>query len=178
MVRPALTIENVQAVASGVFGVVAEKVKPLDSYDDQNALITTTAGEQFVLKISNTDFGTDGLEMQNQALLALHGAGMHVPCPVARKDNGKYIADFTDSAGKHFDVRLVTFLPGKLMGHAKQSYSPELLQHLGQTCGQADQVLLKFKHNAAKGRDLEWDLGNFHHARRHLKELGQVQGET
>jgi Ser/Thr protein kinase RdoA (MazF antagonist) len=132
--RPELGADEARHVAATEFGINVSQVKALDSYDDQNFLLTVASGEQYVLKISNTDFSPDGLEMQNAALLALHGEGLKVPCPVTCT-SGENICKCVDSSGRSFDVRLVTFLPGKLMGHAKKSYSVRLLQQLGQTAG-------------------------------------------
>ena len=134
MVRPSFSMSAAAEVAKRVFDIAVDEIKPLDSYDDQNCLIKSKT-KQYVLKISNTDFATDGLDMQNTALQALHEVGMPVPCPVACRGGNSAFISFATDKGVQFDVRLVTFLPGKLMGHAKSSYSPELLRSLGRTVG-------------------------------------------
>jgi Ser/Thr protein kinase RdoA (MazF antagonist) len=83
MPRPTFDLSDAKRLALELFNVESSAVSMLDSYDDQNFLVKIASDAQYVLKISNTDFDTDCLEMQNAAMLLLHEKGLPVPCPIA-----------------------------------------------------------------------------------------------
>jgi Ser/Thr protein kinase RdoA (MazF antagonist) len=174
--RPTFTPQHAAVVAEREFGVKPVRVSALDSYDDQNFLLHMELAEggdtpRFVLKVSNPDFATSGLDMQNQAMLRCQDHGLPVPqvqaCTAAADEGvARFICRCEDgSSGTAFDVRLVTYLPGTLLAKAEQS--PALLQDLGEVVARADSVLESFSHEAG-GRDLDWDLANFRRAHQYL----------
>jgi hypothetical protein len=83
MPRPAFELTEAKQLTFQVFGIESSTISLLDSYDDQNFRVETANDDGYVLKISNTDFDSDCLQMQNAAMHLLHEKGLPVPCPVA-----------------------------------------------------------------------------------------------
>jgi Ser/Thr protein kinase RdoA (MazF antagonist) len=126
----------------------------LPSERDQNFLLTTAAGDRFVLKIANGGEDRAMLEAQNAAMA--HVAARVAFCPrVVPARSGDAIAMTSD--GNHF-VRLVTYLAGMPLAKT-ESRPPALFENLGHAIGQLDAALADFDHPAIH-RDFHWDLAN------------------
>ena len=129
----------------------------LPSERDQNFLLTTTAGERYVLKVANAAEDRARLEAQNAAMA--HVAGRVAFCPrVLPTIAGDTIGIAT--GGSHL-VRLVTYLPGVPLAKAG-ARTPALLDNLGRAIGRLDAALVDFDHPAIH-RDFHWDLANAAH---------------
>ena len=140
-------------LARDLYGLTAA-ASPLPSERDQNFLVTTTAGDRYVLKVANGAEDRAMLEAQNAAMA--HVAGRVAFCPrVVPTLSGDSIA-FTPDGG-HF-VRLVTWLTGTPLA-AVSARTPALLENLGAAIGRLDLALADFDH-AAIHRDFHWDLVN------------------
>jgi Ser/Thr protein kinase RdoA (MazF antagonist) len=152
---PHFTMAEAVSFAQSLYGITATAT-PLTSERDQNFLLTTTEGCQYVLKIANAQEERATLELQN---LTLHYVATHSDIPVAHLQttvDGKTIATVLGAeAATHF-VRLLTYLPGKPLGTVKP-HAPELLHNLGEYLGKLDKALATFDHPAAD-RVLQWDL--------------------
>ncbi len=130
-------------------------VAPLPSERDQNFLVTTPAGERFVLKISNGTEDPLPLDAQTLAMERLADAGL--PCPAVRRSAvGARIATAVGPDGRSHFVRLVTHLDGVPLAHARR-FTPVLCRAIGRRLGEIDQELASFDHPGAH-REFHWDL--------------------
>ncbi|MCE7986299.1 MAG: aminotransferase class III-fold pyridoxal phosphate-dependent enzyme [Caldilinea sp. CFX5] len=139
------TLYNINATATA-----------LTSERDQNFLLTTAEGCQYVLKVANAQEAYATLALQN---LTLQHVATHSTIPVAHLQatlDGQTIATVTGAEGASHFVRLLTYLPGKPLGTVKP-HAPELLHNLGEYLGKLDKALATFDHPAAS-RLLQWDL--------------------
>jgi len=124
----------------------------LPSERDQNFLLTTKAGEKFVLKIANALESRTFLEAQNSVLKHLE---RHVSIcqKLLTATSGEEIV----TVKSHF-VRLVHYLPGVPLAEIRP-HTSGLLHDLGRKLGQLAQALTDFDHPAVH-RDFHWDLAN------------------
>jgi len=136
---------------------------PLPSERDQNFVLTTAAGERYVLKIANGAEDRAMLEAQNAAMA--HVADRVTFCPrLLPTIAGPTIGMTPDD--RHL-VRLVTYLPGAPLAtvgglertarRANRTRSVALFENLGRAVGGLDAALADFDHPAAH-RDFHWDL--------------------
>ncbi len=131
--------------------------RTLPSERDQNFYLKTETGQEFVLKIANVAESREILDLQNQAMLHLaervHSLSLPRVCKTAERE---LITTITSQDGATHFMRLLTYVPGKLLAHVKP-HSPELLHSLGRVLGIIDHALYDFSHPAAR-RELKWDL--------------------
>lgn len=162
---PAFDVAAAQEIAEELFGITAA-ARALPSERDQNFLLTTEAGEKFVLKIANALEPRELLEAQNAVLehLAKHVAFTPRVLPSLKGERISARAD-------HF-IRLVTYLPGVPLAEITP-HSPALLRDLGSKLGHMDRVLAGFDHPAVH-RDFHWDLAN---GNRVIDEYGHLVTE-
>lgn len=153
---PRFTAEEARTLARERFGVTAT-ASMLPSERDQNFLLATDAGPEFVLKIANAAESRLILEAQNAALthLARQAPTLRVP-QVRPARTGERITVVQGSDGASHFARLLTYLPGHLFVEAAP-HSSELLQSLGTFFGRLDQALAGFSHPALQREHL-WDL--------------------
>lgn len=153
---PLLTAEAACALARERFGVTAT-ASPLPSERDQNFLLTTPAGPEFVLKIANAADPRALLEAQNAALahVAQRAPGLRIP-QVRPSITGDLITTVAGADAAQHSVRLLTYLPGHLLVEAAP-HSPALLRSLGAFFARLDQALADFAHPALRREHL-WDL--------------------
>ncbi|HEV2388970.1 MAG TPA: aminotransferase class III-fold pyridoxal phosphate-dependent enzyme [Candidatus Acidoferrales bacterium] len=153
---PAFTAADASLIARQSYGLRAT-ARPLPSERDRNFLLTTEAGEKFVLKIASAFDDPAVLDFQNRALerLALRLPALAVP-RLRPASTGEPIARIAASGGATHLVRLLTYIPGKLLAEVAP-HTPALLRSLGGVLGQIDAALADFDHPAAE-RELKWDL--------------------
>ena len=152
---PNFTIEAATSLAEKLYGLSANATV-LPSERDQNFLLATDEGQQFVLKIANSLEDRALLEAQDGALS--HLARFVAFCPrVVPTVAGAMLSEIASPTGEHL-VRLVTYLPGTPLATAPH-HSPELLIDLGSRMAQVDRALVSFDHPALH-RDFHWDLAN------------------
>ena len=129
----------------------------MPSERDQNFLITNSAGEKFVLKISNSLEAPELLDAQNAVLK--HLATRVSFCQrLVRNVSGEENVSIRAPNGAAHLVRLVHYLPGVPLAEIKPQ-SNGLLRDLGRKLGQLDRALTDFDHSAVH-RDFHWDLAN------------------
>ncbi|GAB4115231.1 MAG: aminotransferase class III-fold pyridoxal phosphate-dependent enzyme [Roseiflexaceae bacterium] len=153
---PRFSLAEAAEIAALHYGIHAEAVALPGEYD-QNIRLTTAQGEQFVLRIAHVGEDADLLEAQNAALehVAAHAPGYHFQ-RLIRSLQGQALVRIPSPDGGDHLVRLLTFVPGRLMAESRP-HSPALLQSLGGTLAALDQALLSFAHPATH-RTLKWDL--------------------
>lgn len=148
---PAFDTAKAATIASEHYGL-SVNARPLPSERDQNFLLTTAAGEKFVLKIANGEESHEFLEAQNAVLRQV--ARKAAFCQSLRLTTSGHEMTTVES---HF-VRMVHYLPGVPLAEAKP-HSSELLHDLGRKLGQLTRALADFDHPATH-RDFHWDLAN------------------
>ena len=153
---PTFSPEDAIQIAQKFYNLITT-AKSLPSYQDENFMLSTEAGERYVLKIANGAEIRANLEAQNQVMG--HLAQMIKFCPqVISSQNGDEILIVeSPSEVKHF-VRLVTYLPGKPMGFIKR-HSPELLNDIGFKLGQLTSALQGLDYISLQ-QGLQWDFAN------------------
>jgi Ser/Thr protein kinase RdoA (MazF antagonist) len=150
---PRFDAAGAERLARDRYGFTVAAV-PLPSERDQNFLVTTPAGERFVLKIANGLEDRAMLEAQNEAMA--HVATRVDFCPrIVAAISGDTIALTPDR--DHF-VRLVTYLAGTPLAKIA-TRDGAFLEKLGRAIGRLDAALADFDH-AAIHRDFHWDLAN------------------
>lgn len=158
---PTLSSAEALAVAHTHFGLRAS-ARPLDSDRDQNFLLETgpaTAPERYVLKIANADELRPTLDAQNAAMEHIARMDPGLPCPRVRAaSNGDAIVALDGEGGQQHLVRLLTYLPGRLLAETRP-FPAHLLSDLGAVLGRVDRALATFEHPGTTRR-LPWDLAH------------------
>jgi len=154
--RPQFSEVQALVIAKDVFGVVGE-IRELPSERDRNFYLLTDVGEEYVLKIAATSEPRAILEFQNQAMRHLQKSAEGVRSSrIISTRSGEPIGVVDDAAGVSHFVRLVSYLPGKVMAEVNP-HSAKFLQELGVFFGHLSKALDSFTHPAAN-RELYWDL--------------------
>ena len=131
----------------------------LDSYSDQNWLLTSDAGQRFVVKVANANTAFVDVDMQNAAMAHLKKQGIAVPSVILNAD-GQEITCVKGLGEWVFFMRLLPFLPGSLYADTKPaSHGAELWHSLGACLARIDNALEAFHHPGA-ARFLDWDLAH------------------
>ncbi|MBI4401702.1 MAG: aminotransferase class III-fold pyridoxal phosphate-dependent enzyme [Nitrospirae bacterium] len=167
---PQFSENEARTLARDLFGVTAT-ARPLPSERDQNFLLETGSGPEFVLKIANSAEARGVLEAQNAVLEHLARQAPSLQCPRVRATTtGETIGMVRrPDVSVHF-VRLLTYVPGHLLVEVSP-HPPDLLHSLGAFFGRLDQALASFGHPALK-RKLHWDLKHASDVvARHLEHL-------
>jgi hydroxylysine kinase len=151
---PSLSIAQAVEIAAGSFGIKC-KAEILTSERDQNFLLVTPTGIEYVLKVSNPAEDIDITDFQTQALLHVAATDPTVPIQrvVLAPDGGASIR--VNAAGIEQTVRLMTFIKG-VSSHAAPRTSAQR-RRIGQILANLGLALRDFTHPAAS-RSLLWDI--------------------
>ncbi len=153
---PAFTSHDAERIASEFYRLHTT-ARPLPGERDYNFYLHTPSGEEYVLKIAHAEDQRALLDMQHQALKHLAKREPSLALPQVRHTyDGEAIATTTSPTGTAHLVRLLTYVPGKLLAAARP-HTDELLSSLGNVLGKIDRGLSDFAHPAAQ-RSLKWDL--------------------
>ncbi|MFX1416119.1 MAG: aminotransferase class III-fold pyridoxal phosphate-dependent enzyme, partial [Promethearchaeota archaeon] len=121
--------------------------------------MTAESGEEYILKIAAVSERREVLEFQNSAMQHISEYGDRVQCPVVvETSDGEQIGSVDDEEGNSHFVRMLTFVPGKVLAKVNP-HPPELLRRLGESVGHLTKALQSFSHPAAS-REFYWDLRN------------------
>jgi 4-aminobutyrate aminotransferase-like enzyme/Ser/Thr protein kinase RdoA (MazF antagonist) len=152
---PAFSTDEVQEIARDLYGLDGS-FTPLDSERDQNFRIDTTNGDQFVVKIANSDVDPGILMMQIEALDHIGIVDPKLPVPrVCYSRNESALERTQASDGRsHFD-HVLTYMPGRYPpgGSTRRA----LLRSSGACLARLILALRGFYHPAAE-YELLWDL--------------------
>jgi 4-aminobutyrate aminotransferase-like enzyme/Ser/Thr protein kinase RdoA (MazF antagonist) len=165
---PRFTNEDAVRLARAHYGLEV-MADPLPSERDQNFHLRDAAGQQFVLKIANSEETPEVLDLQNKALTFLGDHDNGLEWPQVTGDQQTCIAD---NGTTHF-VRLLSWVDGVPFASV-HPHRPELLSSLGRALARIDASLGKFSHPAAH-RVLHWDLRQAAMATPHLGLLTNSQ---
>ena len=165
--RP-VPIERAIALVRECYGFEAQAAR-LTGERDENFRLSARNGAEYVLKIANPAENAALTELQIAALLHLERTAPTLPCPrVVRALNGDTHVGFADEAGSARTARVLTFLPGRLLGTA--SRSPQQRADCGRTGGRLSCALRNFEHRAMH-RAIIWDVRHAEHMWRLLEQL-------
>lgn len=153
--RPNLAVERIAAILDAEWGISGELVD-VGGDRDQNLVVTTTAGTNYLLKIGQPGEAPGVLDMQLAALrhAAQHDPGLGIP-PVIPKSNGEYLHALPADTGGAWLLRVFGYVAGKPIGTRPRP--PALLREVGSTMARLDRALAGFFHPEA-GHDLLWDI--------------------
>jgi 4-aminobutyrate aminotransferase-like enzyme/Ser/Thr protein kinase RdoA (MazF antagonist) len=152
--KPGFTEREAAAIAKNVFAV-AGRADALPGERDQNFLLTSAAGERFVLKIANAMEERRMLETQNRVMRHLGEKLSFCPRVVATT-GGDWVGEVAAPNGRRHFVRLVTYLPGQSLALVARQGSG-LMHDLGHRIGEMAAALAGFDVPGAH-RDFQWDL--------------------
>ena len=155
--RPQFTHDEAARIVENMYGRSPAAIQKLPSDRDQNFHLTIDSGEGFVLKIANAGEAEEMMDLQNSALqhLAKDAPSLSIPRICLTRDNSMMTTAVNTEGKTHF-VRLLTYLPGRLLAHV-QPHSPALFHDLGRFLGRLNKALVDFEHPAAR-RPIAWDL--------------------
>ena len=165
---PPLSTELAVALARDRYGLNARAIR-MTGERDENFRLSGADGTEYVLKIAHPDEEASVTELLTAALLHVEQTDPSLPCPrVLPARSGDTQIQFMDQSRQSRTARLLTYLPGKLLGSATRSQQQR--RCCGRMAGQLTKALRSFKHRAAH-RDLIWDLRHSAQMRDLLDEL-------
>jgi hydroxylysine kinase len=136
---------------------------------DENFRLSAADGPEYVLKIANPAEEPAVTDLPTAALLHLEKIDPSFPCPrVVRERNGGTHVRFTDEDGHERTARVLTYLPGKLLGTAARSQRQRAA--CGRMGARLTTALRTFEHPAAH-RAVVWDVRHAAQVRRLLEQL-------
>lgn len=155
--RPELLESDIRHLAEDLFGILdIEVVKTLPSYLDQNFLIRTKSGAQYVFKIANPSEEKSVLDLQNKAMQYLQKTGFANLVPRVKLSKNGHDLEQVINRGQRFWIRVLSYLSGEILVHARPQKNA-LLKDIGHFLGNIDKALTNFEHAAAY-RFMQWDL--------------------
>ena len=165
--RP-MPVEQVLAIVREHYGL-EPRTSRLTGERDENFKLTTDDDAEYVLKIANPAENPAETDLQTAALLHIEKTDPALPCPrVVRDRTGGTHVRFVDACGAERTARVLTFLPGLLLGASTRSQRQRAA--CGRIGAQLTLALRGFEHPAAK-RTIVWDVRHTRHMRRILEEL-------
>jgi 4-aminobutyrate aminotransferase-like enzyme len=153
---PALREEAARHILREGFGVEPSSLKLLAGERDQNFRVDTTAGQRFLLKISNPADDGPILAMQTAALLHIERVDPGLPVmralPTAA---GESWLEVPGPESQTYPARLFTFLPGRAT--ANTALTTAAIWSHGQATARLGRALRGFFHPAAD-YEILWDI--------------------
>jgi Ser/Thr protein kinase RdoA (MazF antagonist) len=161
-------LERAVELARERYGVQARAVR-LTGERDENFKLTTAAGAEYILKIASPAEEPMVSELLTAALRHLEKTDPTLPCPrVVCARGGAPQVRFVDHLGVERTARMLTYLPGKLLGTTRGSAAQRAA--CGRMAGRLTQALGDFGHPAAQ-RAMIWDLRHVGQVPRLLEDL-------
>jgi Ser/Thr protein kinase RdoA (MazF antagonist) len=153
--RPALSEDRAAELLLEHYGL-AGKLEPQDSERDQNFLLRSTSGRNYVLKIANAAEAEAITDLQVAALLHLETAPVAglVPKVVRTRDGGTRLR-VRAVDGRVHTVRVLSWLPGSL--RPPDTLSTIALYRMGGTLAALGNALAGFDHPMSD-YPLLWDI--------------------
>ena len=157
MVCPQFPESEVRALLREQYGIQADALKPLGSFQDQNFAVTSSDGQQFVLKIANHATPPAELELQNRVMAHLAARDPSFPTPriIPARDGAAMPTVLRD--GEAYPVRLLTYLPGEMLARVGGLPAPALLESIGAFAGRLAALLSDCPPPDAPSAS-QWDL--------------------
>src|ERR1700732_4680955 len=149
-------IERAVALVREHYGLETHAAR-LTGERDENFKLSAPDGTEYVLKIANSAEQPAVTDLPTAALLHLEKIDPAFPCPrVVRecKGGGIYVR-FADEDGHERTARVLTYLPGRLLGTAVRSQRQRAA--CGRIGARLTTALRTFEHPAAH-RAIVWDV--------------------
>lgn len=153
--RPALAADPILRTLDDAWNIRGT-ARDVGGDRDQNAVITTTDGTRYLVKIaqSGEDPGVLGLQIAALNHIAIHDPDLPVPRVIPTREGATTHAVPAGDGGSHV-FRVFSFLPGTPILDAGRP--PALLRSLGALLARVDRALQGLFH-AHAGHVLPWDL--------------------
>ena len=152
---PGFSTGQVLEIAKALYGLTGG-ISPLDSERDQNFLMETLTGDQFVIKITNRAVDPAVLKMQVEALGHIAKVDPELPVPrVVYSRDGLALEQIQAESGLTHFIHVLTYLPGRYPKDDPARLA--LLRPLGACLARLTLALRGFSHPAAY-YELLWDL--------------------
>jgi hydroxylysine kinase len=165
---PRMPTELAVAVARDRYGLEVHAAR-MTGERDENFRLSAADGAEYVLKVAHPAEEPAVTELLTAALLHLEHADPALPCPrVLQARSGGTQIQFMDEAGRERTARILTYLPGKLLGSAARSAQQR--RSCGRLAGRLTNALRGFQHPAAQ-RAVIWDVRHAAQLRPLLDEL-------
>lgn len=158
-------VNGIKEILKNNFGITGD-VRKLPGELDLNYYVETS-NEKFILKIANEHEQLSHLELQNDVIkhLSAHGTISNTST-VCKSLSGEEILHLRiEGADKRY-VRLLTWIDGRVFATVNP-HSPQLLEKLGEMCGQLSVSLKDYDHPAAH-RFIKWDPAQAAWTKEHL----------
>jgi len=158
---------HVLQIAQEWYGLQDPEITVLPGEIDLNFKIRQADGQSFVLKISHPNTEPELLDFQNELLQHLAAQSLPLLLPNVLPDrSGAYLSSYTDSEGQTRQVRLLSWVDGRVWAKVNPP-DEEVLESLGEAVGMLDSALANFQHPAAH-RELKWDAAKMPWIEAHL----------
>src|SRR5215831_12018420 len=165
-------IERAVALARERYGLDVRAASRLTGERDENFKLTAADGADYVLKIAHSAEEPAVTDLPTAALLHVEGTDPALPCPrVVRERAGGTQVRFVDEAGSTRTARILTYLPGRLIGTVTRSARQR--QACGRVAGRLTNALRGFEHPAAH-RAVVWDVRHAARVRRLLDQVPEL----
>jgi 4-aminobutyrate aminotransferase-like enzyme/Ser/Thr protein kinase RdoA (MazF antagonist) len=152
---PGFSTGKVLEIAKVLYGLTGS-ISPLDSERDQNFLIDSLTGDQFVIKIFNSAMDPAVLKMQTEALEHIAKVDSELPVPrIFYSRNGLALEQIQADDGLTHFVHVLTYMPGR--SPKDDPTHRALLRPLGACLARIVLSLRGFSHPATN-YELLWDL--------------------
>jgi len=152
---PAFEVGAAKQILEDVFGVAAS-LSSLVGERDQNFRADTPDGRRFLVKISNPADDRSIVEMQTAALRHVERVDPGLPVMRALPSAaGGFWAEVPGPDGRSYQVRLFTFLPGRVT--AATALTIQAIRSFGEITARLGRALRGFFHPAAD-YEILWDL--------------------
>lgn len=159
------------------WGWTPARLEPLPGEIDFNFYLEDPAGRAFTFKISRPDANRGQAELQQAALqwIDRQSVAVALPYPVPALD-GQLIVLEQDSDGAERMLRMVNWVPGKVLGQCNPR-SLDLLYELGRASASVCKALQGFDHPAAH-RFFKWDIAQMLWTKAQLHTISEPAGRA
>ncbi len=151
-------LEQATQIAIRLFDITAETIR-LPGDEDENFRIKTESEVSYILKISQPEVEEDYLNFQNEILRHISSKTPNLELPkVIPNVQNKFLSSISSKAGEKRNVRLLSWLDGRIWAHANPK-TKVLRQSLGEQAGKLTVALEDFDHEGAH-RKFDWNLSD------------------
>lgn len=170
-----ITTQQAEDILFKLFNIKG-KASKLPGEVDFNFRIKVENKKGYILKVSRPDEDENCLDFQQKLLqhVATNGSNLIAP-KVIHDTNGNAISSITDSSGDKRNVRLLSWVSGRVLS-AVNPQLDNLRFSLGEQCGVLTQALQGFEHKEAH-RDFVWDIAQSLWTKEHLHLFSSKEKE-
>ncbi len=170
-----ITTQQAEDILFKLFNIKG-KASELPGEVDFNFRIKIKNEEGYILKISRPDEDENCLDFQQKLLqhVATNGSNLIAP-KVIHDTNGNTISSITDASGNKRNVRLLSWVSGRVLSAVNPQLG-SLRFSLGEQCGLLTQALQGFDHKEAE-RDFVWDVAQSLWTKEHLHLFSSEEKE-